>query len=80
MTSGGARIDNCAGAVAGRIKFMIDRIITERSRGSEAGAYFARAKLLMKGIDPARFTERSADDPVVIRELQRIASELNIVL
>ena len=66
--------------MAGQIKVMIDRIITERSKGSAALAATTRTKLILKGVEPDEYTAASPDDPAVLGRLREIAAELNVSL
>lgn len=61
----------------GKIKCMIEKIISERSRGSEALAKVVRTKLILKGIQPERYTDQSEDDPKIIRKLEKMLRNLN---
>lgn len=63
------------GTVSGNIKRLIDELITLRTQGNEALAHFVRAHLVMKGIQPDRYTDSSPDDPKVIAELERMISD-----
>jgi hypothetical protein len=64
----------------GRIKAMIDKIVAERSKGNPTLVATTRTKLLLKGIDPAKFTTTSPDDSEVIAKIQSLAKELNVTL
>lgn len=64
----------------GQIKSIIDRIIEQRSKGNATLANTTRTKLLLKGIDPSKFTSGSPDDPDVIARLRTLANELNVAL
>ena len=66
--------------MSGKIKIMIDDIIRKRAGGSSAVAHLTRAKLIMKGINPDKFSEESPDDPQVISQLIQVADELGISL
>ena len=59
---------------------MIDTIITQRSKGNSTIALTTRTKLVLKGVNPDRFSATSADDPAVIAKLQTIAGELGVRL
>ncbi len=56
----------------GKIKRMIDEILAERSKGNEMVEKIVRTKLILKGIDPAKFTESSDDDPAIIEKLEKM--------
>jgi hypothetical protein len=62
------------------IKKMIDTIIDQRSKGNPSVVGLTRTKLILKGIDPAKFTATSADDPAIIAQVKHIAVELNVKL
>jgi hypothetical protein len=48
--------------MAGRVKQLIDELIQLRAAGNPGVACFLRAHLMLMGIDPERYTERSPDD------------------
>lgn len=62
----------------GKIKEMIDEIIQERSRGNPAIKEMTIAKLILKGINPTKFDNKSLDDIAIIEKLFEIAKQLNI--
>jgi hypothetical protein len=64
--------------MSGKVKRLIDAIVTHRSRGNPKMAGFVRAKLMLKGINPDQHTDSSADDPVVLRQLESLARELGV--
>jgi hypothetical protein len=64
--------------MAGRIKQVIDTIITERANGNEVVAHATKTKLVLKGINPDKYSASSHDDPVVMQRLQKMAHELGI--
>jgi hypothetical protein len=66
--------------MAGQIKVMIDRIISERSKGNSTLAITTRTKLILKGIEPDQYTSASPDDPMIIARLREVADELNVTL
>lgn len=59
---------------------MIDTIITKRSNGSPTIASTTKTKIMLKGINPDRYTFASPDDEAVIARLRSIASEMGISL
>lgn len=63
--------------MAGKIKRMIDRIITVRAQGNETIERVLRTKLMLKGINPAHYSDQSDDDPTVIRKLEKMLRDLN---
>lgn len=66
--------------MAGKIKKIIDSIINQRSSGNPVLASTTKTKLLIKGIDPDKYSDSSDDDPSVIAKLEALAAELNVKL
>ncbi|HOL69975.1 MAG TPA: hypothetical protein PKW45_00910 [Bryobacteraceae bacterium] len=64
----------------GQIKRMIDTIIAQRSKGNPTIELTTKTKMILKGINPDRYTSTSEDDPVVIGKLKKIAAELGVTL
>lgn len=64
--------------MSGKVKQLIDAIVSHRSRGNPTMAGFVRAKLMLKGINPDQHTDSSPDDPVVLRQLESLARELGV--
>lgn len=59
---------------------MIDSIIEQRAQGVPALVSTTRTKLILKGINPDKFTASSDDDPVVMEKLRALAQELGLSL
>jgi hypothetical protein len=66
--------------MAGQVKKMLELIIVERSKGDDVLAKLTRAKLILKGFDPSRFTLTTPDDPATVDRVMRIARELGVML
>jgi hypothetical protein len=66
--------------MVGKIKKLIDTLIERRSQGNPSIASTTRTKLLLKGIDSNKYTEKSDDDPEVIASVMQIADEMGINL
>ena len=62
--------------MAGKIRQMIDSIIIRRAKDNSMLERVIKTKLILKGIDPAKYTLRSDDDPVVIAKLEKMMQEL----
>ena len=62
--------------MAGKIKQMIDTIINQRSKDNPMLVGVIRRKLMLKGIDPHKFTAQSDDDPAIIDKLEAVVKEL----
>lgn len=58
--------------MAGKIKRMIEKIVSVRAQGNETLERVIRTKLMLKGINPDNYTEGSEDDPAVIRKLEKM--------
>ena len=58
---------------------MIDEIIEKKSRGNPTLVNATRTKLILKGINPASFSEASPDDPQVIARVVEVAREMGLV-
>ncbi len=68
------------GIMAGQIKRTIDAIIQQRAKGDPLLERTTKTKLLLKGINPTRYTEESGDDPAVLEKLRRFADEMGCKL
>jgi isopentenyl diphosphate isomerase/L-lactate dehydrogenase-like FMN-dependent dehydrogenase len=64
--------------MAGQIIKMINKIIAQRAQGNPTIESTTRTKLVLKGINPAKFNATSPDDPEVIKKLQNLAAELGV--
>ncbi len=62
--------------MAGKIRQMIDSIIEQRTKDNPMMAGVIKTKLALKGIDPAKFTAQSEDDPVIIGKLEAFLKEM----
>lgn len=62
--------------MAGKIKMMIDSIIEQRAKDNVMLQGVIRTKLMLKGIDPKKFTLQSDDDPAIISKLEILVRDL----
>ena len=62
--------------MAGKIKQMIDTLVALRAKDNVMLAGIIKTKLILKGIDPNRFTSQSPDDPAVISKLEALLKQL----
>jgi len=62
--------------MAGKIKQLIEGIIAERSKGNEMLAKVVKTKLILKGINPAHYSDQSDDDPAIINKLKNMQQNL----
>jgi hypothetical protein len=65
-------------AMAGRIKFMLDEIIRIRTANNPLFASTTKTKLVLKGLDPGKFTPASPDDPLTIARIIAAAAEMGV--
>ena len=61
--------------MAGKIKVIIDCIISQRSHGDPLLSSAAKIKLLLKGIDLNSYSLDSVDDPEVISKIVIIIAD-----
>ena len=66
--------------MAGQVRRMLDRIMKERAKGSTTLEMTTRTKLILKGLDPARFDAASPDDASTIARVREVAKDLGIAL
>ncbi len=62
--------------MAGKIRQMIDTIISQRAQSNPMLAGVIKTKLVLKGIDPNKFNRHSDDDPVIIAKLEALLKDL----
>jgi hypothetical protein len=62
--------------MAGKIKQMIDSIINQRAKDNPMLVGVIKSKLMLKGIDPNKFTAASDDDPAIIAKLESVMKEM----
>jgi hypothetical protein len=62
--------------MAGKIRQMIDAIINQRAKDNPMLERVIKTKLILKGINPNRYTPQSDDDPVVIGKLEKMMQDL----
>ena len=61
--------------MAGKVRKLIDELITLRAGGTPALQHFVKVNLLLSGIDPEAYTSASADDPDKIAQLEKMIRE-----
>lgn len=66
--------------MAGKVKRIIDEIISQRSNGNPTFMMTTRTKLILKGINPDKFTAASEDDPVMIQKAMAVAKDMGVRL
>ena len=66
--------------MSGQIKNLIDQIIEARAKGNPTIAATTKTKLLLKGINPNTFTDKSDDDPSVVAKIKAIAVDWGVTV
>lgn len=66
--------------MAGQAKKLIDKLVALRSKGDDTLIQTTVTKLILKGIDPNRFTAVMEDDPVVLAKIAAAAKDFGIAL
>jgi hypothetical protein len=64
--------------MAGKIRQIIDEILNKRAKGNEMLTTIIQSKMLLIGVNPNRYTLQSADDPLIIAELEKLTKQFNI--
>lgn len=62
--------------MAGRIRRMIDAVIEQRAVGNPMLEKIIKTKMILKGVNPNKYTLESDDDPLVLEKLERMLREL----
>ena len=66
--------------MAGKVKRIIDEIISQRSNGNPTFIMTTRTKLILKGINPDKFTAATEDDPAMIQKVMAVARDMGVKL
>jgi len=66
--------------MAGKVKKMIDEIIFRKSNGNPTFMMATKTKLILKGLNPDKFTASSEDDPVMIQKVMAVAKDMGVQL
>lgn len=62
--------------MAGKIREMIDFVLRQRAAGNPMLEKIIKTKMILKGINPGRFTPESDDDPAILQMLDGMSMEL----
>ena len=62
--------------MAGKIRRMIDSVIQQRAMGNPMLEKIIKTKMILKGVNPNKYTLESDDDPLVLDKLERMLREL----
>ena len=66
--------------MAGQAKILIDKIIEKVSNNNPVLKTTTRTKLILKGIQPDKYTPNTPDDPEVLKKIRLIGSEFGVTL
>ena len=66
--------------MTGQTRRLLDIIIEKRSKGNPTIALSTRTKLILKGLNPDRFSATSEDEPSVLTKVREMAASLNVDL
>jgi len=64
--------------MAGAIKKMLDEIIAKRSNGNITMMNLTKTKLILKGLNPDKYSITSEDDPAIIQKIRLTAQEMGV--
>lgn len=64
--------------MAGQIHNMIQKIVTEKSKGNPVIANSVKTKIILKGIAIDKYTPTSPDDFAVMTKLREIGKEFGV--
>ncbi len=64
--------------MAGQIYNMIQKIVTEKSKGNQVIANSVKTKIILKGIAINKYTPTSPDDLAVMQKLREIGLEFGL--
>lgn len=62
--------------MAGKIKQMIDSVIAQRAMGNPMLEKIIKTKLILKGVNPNKYTLQSDDDPLILEKIEKMLTEL----
>ena len=64
--------------MAGKVKRIIDEIISQRSNGNPTFILTTKTKLVLKGLNPDKFTASSNDDPAMVEKALAVAKDMGV--
>jgi hypothetical protein len=65
--------------MAGKIRQMIDSVIAQRAMGNPMLEKIIKTKLILKGVNPNKYTLDSEDDPLILEKIEKMITELGPV-
>ncbi len=64
--------------MAGTVKKILDAIIATRGQSNPTFIEATRAKLILKGMNPAKYTDATPDDPAAVARARQVAAEFGV--
>lgn len=64
--------------MAGTVKRVLEAIVAARGQGNATFIEATRAKLILKGMNPAKFSETTPDDPAQVARARKLATEFGV--
>ena len=64
--------------MAGTVKRVLEAIIATRGQNNPTFIETTRAKLILKGLNPAKFSESTPDDPAQVAKARQMAAEFGV--
>ncbi len=66
--------------MTGTVKRVLEAIIAARGQNNPTFVEATRAKLILKGMNPAKYTETTPDDPAAVARARQIAAEFGVTV
>lgn len=66
--------------MAGQVHQLIEKLVSGRAAGNKSVELSTRTKLLMQGIDSAKWTPTSPDDAAMIAKVRSVAGAMGVSL
>lgn len=64
--------------MAGKVKIMLDQIILQKSKGNPTIMTATKTKLILRGLNPDKFTALSEDNFEIIQRVRQVAQEMGV--
>jgi hypothetical protein len=62
----------------GKVKLILDAIITQKSKGDPVAAMSIKKKFVAKGVDPDRYGYTTPDHPILLKKLETLAANIGV--
>ncbi len=64
--------------MAGTVKRVLEAVIAARGQNNPTFVETTRAKLILKGMNPAKYSETTPDDPAEVARARKVAAEFGV--